>query len=339
MDAYYRKARRPNAALPNSLKRPPPITELPSHKTTDTTPNKPTTATQHAAPVTITKSTRSLESPAKTPSPQPQPRPTTPKKSRLARPQQAPPVKRKLMPNDLRQERRPTRTIVRDLFRPEHPLEGDEEEIDNAEKQDKININNNNDEGSSNNNNQTTATTNPPDLAAAFGLKKLNLPATPPATPVKQQVKRLPEPQSLCPESPSKIASGPLRGISTSLLDLIRAKEAKAKEISPEQLRQRELLGIAPEIARIVPTVFTANRKEFMLYDTVVEKCFKGLKSNYTTDTIIECLDLMKKVAPEWLSTVVISRGRFLRLNQERYTLPQLLKAIQRFKSEKGLAT
>lgn len=118
------------------------------------------------------------------------------------------------------------------------------------------------------------------------------------------------------------------------MLDYIRAKEAAAKATSPEEVRRQELLGIAPEIVRIVPTVFTANKKEVMLYDKVVEKCFKGLKSNYTTSTIIECLDLMDKVAPEWVTTVQISRGRFMRINRDKYTIPKLLEAIKRYKKE-----
>lgn len=128
-----------------------------------------------------------------------------------------------------------------------------------------------------------------------------------------------------------KIASGPLKGLSTSLLDLIRAKEAAASTITPEQVRRRELLGIAPEIVRIVPTVFTANKREVMLYDKVIDKCFKGLKSNYTSATIMECLDLMDKVAPDWISTVDISRGKFMRINRTKYTIPQLLQAIRNF--------
>ena len=131
-----------------------------------------------------------------------------------------------------------------------------------------------------------------------------------------------------------KIESGPLRGVSSSLLELIRAKEAEAKKVTPEEQRRRELLGIVPEIVRIVPTVFTANKREVMLYDRVVEKCHKSLKSNYTSSTIIECLDLMDKVAPEWVSVVQISKGKFMRFNKTKYTIAQLLEAIRRYKND-----
>lgn len=138
--------------------------------------------------------------------------------------------------------------------------------------------------------------------------------------------------------SPTKITSGPLKGVSTSLLDLIRAKEAAAKATTPEEERKRDLLGIAPEVARIVPTVFTASKREVLPYDRVVDKCFKGLKSNYTSETIVECLELMNKVAPLWISTVQISRGKFMKINRDRYTIPQLLEAIRRYKKDIGVS-
>lgn len=138
------------------------------------------------------------------------------------------------------------------------------------------------------------------------------------------------EPEAKEPET--KIASGPLKGVSTSLLDLIRAKEAKAKETSPEEERQRVLLGtVAPEVARIVPTVFHRHKKEILPYDKVIDKCYAGLNKNYASETIIECLDLMNKVAPEWTSTVTVSRGKYMRLNKNKYNISQLLKAIETY--------
>lgn len=204
----------------------------------------------------------------------------TPKNSRLLRPQQPPPVKRKLptlsptrastalasasSPNA---KKRPI--TARELFKTVHPIE-----TKNSDKTTKL------------------FKTKPPD----------------------------------------KITSGPLKGIETSLLDLIRKKEADAKNVDPQMERKRELLGIAPEIVRIVPTIFVANKKEVLPYDRVVDKCFRGLKSNYTTPTIIECLQLLDKVAPEWITVVQITRGKFMRFNKDKYTIPQLVEAIKRFK-------
>lgn len=352
MDAYYRKTRRPTAALSNSLKRPPPVAEAKEPADDAGRKDKPkSNATNSIFTITALKTTpqkldrvaaretsavSSAGSPAKTPSPPPRPRPTTPTNARIARPKLPPPVKRKLVPNEVREARRPSRVTPRDLFRSIHPLDKNNEETKaknkRGEGKDKINDSNNN---ADNDCAQTATTTATVDIVGSFGLKRLNLPATPPATPIKQQVKRLPpEPQS-CPESPSKIAAGPLKGVSTSLLDLIRAKEARAKEITPELERQRELLSIAPEIARIVPTVFTASKKDFLLYDKVVDKCFKGLNAAYTTETIKASLDLMNKVVPEWVSVVDISKGRFMRYNKDKFTLPQILLAIKKYQRDK----
>lgn len=130
----------------------------------------------------------------------------------------------------------------------------------------------------------------------------------------------------------TKITTGPLKGVSSSLLDIIRAKEASAKKTNPEHEREKELLGLAPEVVRIVLTVLTTSKKDYLLHDKIVDKCFNGLKSNYTSSTIIECLDLMSKVAPDWITTVTISRGKFVRLNRSKYALPQLLEAISNYK-------
>uniref|UniRef100_A0A6G1SEK1 DNA replication factor Cdt1 n=1 Tax=Aceria tosichella TaxID=561515 RepID=A0A6G1SEK1_9ACAR len=373
MDTYYRKTRRPIANLSSSLKKPPPQVHTSPHITATTTPDSSKTKQTSNTNSTISASAKFLQnlhekdgisppSPPKTPrrrhralfeSP---PRPTTPSNARLTRPIQPPPVKRKILPEDLKKKRRPALT-VRELFRSAHPLEEEkkDEEEETSKKDDGLrspqkekspikqqaNI-------SSPHKQEpdiiTTTITSETTVAESLGLKKLILPATPPATPRKnldklerfRQLHKLsPKKQHEQPESPSKITSGPLKGISTSLLDLIRAKEAKAKE-TPEQLRQRELLGIAPEIARIVPTLFTAHKREVMSYDKIVDKCYKGLRSNYSTVTIMECLDLMNKVAPEWVTIVEISRGKFMRLNKDKYTLPQLLQAIKRYKGEKN---
>lgn len=142
------------------------------------------------------------------------------------------------------------------------------------------------------------------------------------------------EEQTKRKENDIKISDGPLRGVSTSLLDLIRAKEAAAKEVDPEAVKRQTLLGIAPDVVRIIHTVFTASKREVLPFDRVVEKCVKGLKSNYTSETITDCINILDQVTPEWISTVDISRGKFMRLNRTKYTISQLLSTIKDFKKQ-----
>lgn len=158
---------------------------------------------------------------------------------------------------------------------------------------------------------------------------RLSPPLQPPPVPKKRKLTHphvRPIPLDL------KITEGPLKGISSSLLDIIRAKEAASKSRDPEKEREIELLGIAPQIVRCVVTVFTSSKKQYLPYDKILDKCFIGLKSNYTTSTITQCLDLMSKVAPDWSTTVDISKGKFMRLNRTKYTMPELLKAISNYK-------
>lgn len=250
--------------------------------------------------------------------------PSTPKDARITRPLQPPPVKKKqqLRQDDKQQAARdalaarmqqysPKKDLskrpitVRELFKSVHP----------------------HDKSPTSTSTSTTSTT-----LTTRKTTDITTHTPPTAYPINSKLAT-----PLEPNSPSKITSGPLKGVSTSLLDLIRAKEAAAKAITPEDEKKRDLLGIAPEIVRIVPTVFTASKKEILPYDRVVDKCFKGLKSNYTSQTIVECLDLLDKVAPLWVSTVQISRGKFMKINRDKYTIPQLLESIKRYKRSIGL--
>lgn len=136
------------------------------------------------------------------------------------------------------------------------------------------------------------------------------------------------------PPSPNKIKSGPLKGLSSSILDLIKAKEQRAKSQTPEYKRKTDLLAIAPEVGRTVPRIFITNKKDILPYDIVIDKCFKGLKSNYTTKTITECVDLISTIVPEWVSVVTITRGNFMRFNKDKYTITQIIDAINKYRLE-----
>lgn len=142
-------------------------------------------------------------------------------------------------------------------------------------------------------------------------------------------------PIEACSDSAKKINDGPLKGISTSLLEMVRAKEAASKLLTPQQERNRDLIGIAPELARIIPTVFTASKREVMPYDKIIDNCCKSLKMNYTSKTIDDCVSLMvDSITPDWISVVTITRGKFMRLNKDKYSIPQLLEAIKRYKRD-----
>lgn len=241
--------------------------------------------------------------------------PTTPKNAKIQRPKQPPPVKSKSK-HDEHQAARDALEARMKLYSPKKDYS----------KQQPVTVR------------ELFKSVHPHDdksSSIASSIQKL----TPPTTPIKSRLfsSAATSTTSREPPSPFKITQGPLKGVSTSLLDLIRAKEAAAKLITPEQEHKRDLLGIAPEIVRIVPTVFTASKKEILSYDRVVDKCFKGLRSNYTSQTIVDCLNLLDIIAPQWISTVQISRGKFMKINRDKYTIPQLLQAIERYKKSIGL--
>lgn len=285
-------------------------------------------------PITSTTPRKNLpRTPTKTP------RPTTPTNARIERPLKPPPapVKKKLKiksnqkeTNQLELPIAPVRRkldLQPDLDQPESPATPvkRKSELQQEPEQTKS---------------PSTPIKRKLNLHTEPGISELKL------TPIKrtthQQIKpsellnltKLNLAQPLKPNSTDKIKSGPLQGVSTSLLDLIRAKEAAANAISPEEDRKRDLLGIAPEVVRIVLTVFTASKREVLPYYKIIEKCIKGLKSNYMTPTILDCLTLIDKIVPEWVSVVQISRGKFMRVNKDNYSMPQILEAIKLYKTD-----
>lgn len=299
MDTYYRKTRRITAS--SSLKRP-------------------------AQSVTPPKPAKLLATP------------TTPKDQRLQRPKDPPPLIKP--PKDHSEQSNEVKnSTVRKLFNSVHPLDKSDIKIDVRPL----------DTTSTDATSTATALPATPKVDSSASTTTLPIRSPIKTTPIKASAaRRLLSPhlsknaaQSLetkrttIPISPVKITTGPLKGVSTSLLDLIRAKEAKAKLFTPEDERRRVLISIAPNVSRIVSTIFTVNNKDIMPYDKIVEKCHRALKSNYETKTIDECLELMDKVAPEWISIVTISRGRFMKINKDKYSIPQLLEAIKKYKHKK----
>lgn len=43
---------------------------------------------------------------------------------------------------------------------------------------------------------------------------------------------------------------------------------------------------------------------------------------------------MVDSITPDWISVVTITRGKFMRLNKDKYSIPQLLEAIKRYKKD-----
>lgn len=314
MDIYFPKTRRPMAVNTSSLKRPltKPASSIPklTKELTSTIPGKQQTEVlqkevepilNNQQPCTPNKETQTLST-----SNSPIYVEVTPSSSKLFPTQQNRPVKRRILePPGAPKKARQKPAVFRQLF--EHSKQKDlpKFRLSSPIRDDKAN--------------SSSQTTNSP-------VKSIL------RSPIKRKEFTSPLKTKTSTPSTAKIEDGPLKGVSTKLLDFIRAKEAEAKKVTPEIERKRELLGIAQDIARIIPTIFTASKREIISHNKIVEHCCKSLKNNYGTATIEECLILMDTITPEWTTTVTISRGKFIRLNKDKYTIPQLLEAIKRYK-------
>lgn len=159
---------------------------------------------------------------------------------------------------------------------------------------------------------------------------------TPPTTPIKSSdpivtpIKTTATITKLLP-SPKKISTGPLKGISCTLLDRIRSKEYEVN--NSEQMRKKELLATLPELSRTIHTFFTSEKKECLPFDKVVNRCVTSSTMSVTATTICESIDLLLEIVPKWISTIKITRGRYMRINRT-LNLTYVHETISNFKIE-----
>lgn len=229
----------------------------------------------------------------------PPPLPATPKKARLPRPKECPPVKKKsrqrlLLTND------GEGTTSTNLEVKSHPLIFTPLRIPSPDP--------------------TPATITEP------------VPIAPEPAPESepQQIPKLkPKEPTTSIKSPTKIQTGPLRGVSSSLLELIRKKQA-AKN-TPEVEHKEKLLDAAPRITSAIYHNAPLRAGKILPYEKALENAIKALDSNFTSSFIIEVLELMDKIAPGWLSYVTISRGKYMRMHKDLYSPKAIEKAIKEY--------
>lgn len=309
MDTYFKKTKGLKTATP--IKRP-----LPNIKTAPAQPPQPPTKYQQTQT-------------------QHQQIPTTPPKAKLRRPASPPraPIKVRPPPTSCPKPKR-KHVSIQELFASVHPLDHQESSSPiksltpiSSPVKSKTPLNLTPTKSATPFNltpikSTPTTSTGIRDDHHSLGIKRLVLPATPPSTPKKQ-----------APSSPSKITAGPLKGISTSLLDLIREKEAQNAILTPEDIHNRELLSTARQLFRVLIKIFAENRIAIR-YDKIITHSVKALKDPSKEALITESLDFILKNFPDWLALIKVKGTQFVQ-QKYRYTLPQLLKAADRYQRDK----
>ncbi|XP_037390501.1 DNA replication factor Cdt1 [Pygocentrus nattereri] len=154
--------------------------------------------------------------------------------------------------------------------------------------------------------------------AEAACAKEPELPAKPDVTPV---------------QTPSA-----LKGVSQSLLERIRAKEAQklqaAMTRNPEQEERLAMMSRLPELARILRNVFVAEKKPALIMEIACNRVIASYRSSLSTGEMEKHLRLLVELAPEWLTIHPIRKDFYLKLNKNTNMNLVLEKLSQKTKEE-----
>lgn len=120
--------------------------------------------------------------------------------------------------------------------------------------------------------------------------------------------------------APTPAASSALKGVSQSLLERIRAKEAQKLQAlmtrNPQQEQRLLMMSRLPELARILRSVFVAEKKPALLMETACSRVIASYRSLVTAGEMEKHLRLLAELLPDWLAIHPIRKDIYLKLNK-----------------------
>uniref|UniRef100_A0A3P9NPK2 Chromatin licensing and DNA replication factor 1 n=1 Tax=Poecilia reticulata TaxID=8081 RepID=A0A3P9NPK2_POERE len=132
-----------------------------------------------------------------------------------------------------------------------------------------------------------------------------------------------------------------LRGVSQSLLDRIRAKEAQklqaAMTRNPAQEERLLMLTRLGELARILRNVFVAEKKASLVMEVACSRMVASYRSALSLGAMEKHIRLLAEVAPDWLSIHPIRKDFYLKLNKMMELNVILDKLNHRLREEERL--
>ncbi|XP_043562678.1 DNA replication factor Cdt1 [Chiloscyllium plagiosum] len=144
------------------------------------------------------------------------------------------------------------------------------------------------------------------------------------------------EPKPLSP-SPSP-ASNALKGISQSLIERIRAKEAEKMQATmtrtAAQTERLNMMMRLPDITRILRNVFVAERKPALVMSVACNRVADSYRSMMSIGDMEKHLQLLANVVPDWLSIHKIRKDVYLKLNKNMELNVVAKKIAEKIKEE-----
>uniref|UniRef100_UPI0037E738EC DNA replication factor Cdt1 n=1 Tax=Semicossyphus pulcher TaxID=241346 RepID=UPI0037E738EC len=132
-----------------------------------------------------------------------------------------------------------------------------------------------------------------------------------------------------------------LKGVSQSLLDRIRAKEAQKLQVAmtrnPTQEDRLLMMSRLPELARILRNVFVSEKKQALVMEVACNRMVASYRSALSTGEMEKHIRLLAEVAAEWLTIHPIRKDFYLKLNKTMELNNVLDKLSNRLKEEEKL--
>lgn len=111
-----------------------------------------------------------------------------------------------------------------------------------------------------------------------------------------------------------------LKGVSQSLLERIRAKEAQklqaAMTRNPQQEERLAMMSRLEELARILRNVFVAEKKPALIMEVACSRVIASYRSALSQGDMEKHLKLLAELTPDWLSIHPIRKDLYLKLNK-----------------------
>ncbi|KAE8280231.1 DNA replication factor Cdt1 [Larimichthys crocea] len=122
------------------------------------------------------------------------------------------------------------------------------------------------------------------------------------------------------PATPAAQVPTALKGVSQSLLERIRAKEAQklqaAMTRNPVQEDRLLMMSRLPELARILRNVFIAEKKPALIMEVACNRMVASYRSALSTGEMEKHIRLLAEVAANWLTIHPIRKDFYLKLNK-----------------------
>ncbi|XP_051279415.1 DNA replication factor Cdt1 [Dicentrarchus labrax] len=132
-----------------------------------------------------------------------------------------------------------------------------------------------------------------------------------------------------------------LKGVSQSLLDRIRAKEAQklqaAMTRNPVHEDRLLMMSRLPELARILRNVFVAEKKPALIMEVACNRMVASYRSALSTGEMEKHIRLLAEVAADWLTVHPIRKDFYLKLNKNMELNMVVDKLSSRLREEERL--